>query len=348
MITGRKLAAQADTAANVLGRHRDADEIRRIAHFLDTATLRDISLIEAEAARYYFRGWTGITIAWKQADARTVPDHWLRYSGRTNPIGKGNRNAIHPINAMLNYAYRMLEIEARLACLAAGLNPALGFLHLDRYDRASLATDLMEAARPVADRHILGMLDHPGNELPRRFTRARFTEVSRSGDLPPGTVRLVAPLSHEIAEQSIIWAATLYPVAEQITRRLAATAAERFMQPRNITADQAIMRPAKTTAAPVALDASEVIPDRLWEQIEPLAIQLPSPQASRTSVRLRDVVAALICARALRRSRESVAPHFHVSANTLNRRFTAWRDLDQWHKIETTIREHRRQSRSRT
>jgi hypothetical protein len=329
----------------VLGRHREADEILRIAHFLDTATLRDIGLIEAEAARYYFRGWTGITIAWKQADAGKVPDHWLRYTARANPIGKGNRNAIHPINAMLNYAYRMLEIEARLACLAAGLNPSLGFLHLDRYDRDSLATDLMEAARPVADRHILGMLDHPGNELPRRFTRACFIEVSRSGDLPPGTVRLVAPLSHEIAEQSITWAATLYPVAEQITRRLAATAAERFMQPRNITADQAIMRPVKTTTAPVVLSACEIIPDGLWERIEPLALQLPSPETSRTSVQLRDVVAALICSRALRRSRESIAPYFQVSANTLNRRFTAWRDLDQWHKLEAVIQEHRRLGR---
>jgi hypothetical protein len=98
--------------------------------------------------------------------------------------------------------------------------------------------------------------------------------------------------------------------------------------------------PAKATTAAIALSTTDVIPDSLSELIEPLALQLPSPEASRTSVQLREVVATLICARALRRSRESFPPYFHASANTLERRFKTWRDLDQWHKIQTTIREH--------
>ena len=38
---------------------------------------------------------------------------------------------MNPANAMLNYLYAVLESEARLAIAALGLDPGLGFWHVD-------------------------------------------------------------------------------------------------------------------------------------------------------------------------------------------------------------------------
>ncbi len=52
---------------------------------------------------------------------------------------------------MLNYLYTILAAETRLALAAIGLDPGLGFLHVDAGARDSLAYDLMEPVRPQVD-----------------------------------------------------------------------------------------------------------------------------------------------------------------------------------------------------
>ena len=59
---------------------------------------------------------------------------------------------------MLNYMYALLESEARLAAAALGLDPGLGFIHVDTPARDSLACDLMEAARPQVDAYVLNWI----------------------------------------------------------------------------------------------------------------------------------------------------------------------------------------------
>jgi CRISPR/Cas system-associated endonuclease Cas1 len=49
-----------------------------------------------------------------------------------------------PANALLNYAYAILEAEARIAAPAVGLDPAIGVMHLDARPRNSFVCDLME------------------------------------------------------------------------------------------------------------------------------------------------------------------------------------------------------------
>ena len=56
---------------------------------------------------------------------------------------------------MLNYLYALLESEARLAATSLGLDPGIGFLHVDTDARDSLACDLMEAVRPQVDAFLL-------------------------------------------------------------------------------------------------------------------------------------------------------------------------------------------------
>jgi len=57
---------------------------------------------------------------------------------------------------MLNYGYGMLYSEVEKACMLAGLDPYLGFLHTDRYGKPSLVLDMIENFRqPIVDRAII-------------------------------------------------------------------------------------------------------------------------------------------------------------------------------------------------
>jgi CRISPR-associated protein Cas1 len=57
-------------------------------------------------------------------------------------------------NRHLNYGYAVLRAVVARAVCAAGLHPALGLEHHNRYDPFCLASDLMEPLRPVVDRAV--------------------------------------------------------------------------------------------------------------------------------------------------------------------------------------------------
>ncbi len=58
-------------------------------------------------------------------------------------------------NISLNYGYGILYSEIERACVIAGLDPYLGFLHTDRYGKPSMVLDLIEQFRPIIDKAIL-------------------------------------------------------------------------------------------------------------------------------------------------------------------------------------------------
>lgn len=65
-----------------------------------------------------------------------------------------------PTNCLLSFLYAMLAHDARSACEACGLDPAVGFLHRDRPGRPSLALDLMEELRSfLCDRLALSLIN---------------------------------------------------------------------------------------------------------------------------------------------------------------------------------------------
>jgi CRISPR-associated protein Cas1 len=70
--------------------------------------------------------------------------------------GRNRRPPRDPVNALLSFAYALLVRDARIALLAAGFDPTVGFLHQPRPGRPALALDLMEEFRPlVADSVVL-------------------------------------------------------------------------------------------------------------------------------------------------------------------------------------------------
>ena len=64
------------------------------------------------------------------------------------------------INALLSFLYTLLTYEVASALETVGLDPYIGFLHVDRPGRPSLALDIMEELRPVfADRLALSLVN---------------------------------------------------------------------------------------------------------------------------------------------------------------------------------------------
>ena len=60
-------------------------------------------------------------------------------------------------NCLLNYAYGVLYGTVERACILAGLDPYVGFVHTDHYQKKSLVFDLIECYRIWADETVVGL-----------------------------------------------------------------------------------------------------------------------------------------------------------------------------------------------
>jgi CRISPR-associated protein Cas1 len=100
--------------------------------------------IEGAAARAYFEVFDSMVRHDRDAFA---------------PKGRSRRPPLDRMNALLSYLYAVLLADCVAAVTGAGLDPNVGFLHSDRPGKPSLALDLMEEFRPVADRLALTLVN---------------------------------------------------------------------------------------------------------------------------------------------------------------------------------------------
>jgi CRISPR-associated endonuclease Cas1 len=122
---------------------------------LPPPTVEALRLAEGRAALAYFTCWETIPLRWKGTGRKPIPPEWHHAGLRQSFVSGTNRHATHPVNAMLNYAYGVLEGQVRIAAVAAGLDPTIGYLHACRSGRVALVYDLMEPLRPQVDRMVL-------------------------------------------------------------------------------------------------------------------------------------------------------------------------------------------------
>jgi CRISPR-associated endonuclease Cas1 len=154
-----KLAGQENLARTKLARSDIADSISQFKAEVEAATnIQNIRQCEALGARAYWSAWRDVSITFPRNEIRRVPKHWQIFETRESPLTNSPRLAATPANAILNYAYAIVEAEARLAAAALGLDPGLGVLHLDSRTRDSLACDLMEPIRTLVDAWLLDWL----------------------------------------------------------------------------------------------------------------------------------------------------------------------------------------------
>jgi len=119
-------------------------------------TISELRVLEANCAASYFRSWGGIPIQWRGTGRRPIPDNWLSIGPRSSPYhSAGNRNAAHPVNAILNYAYATLESEIRIKAISEGYDPTIGIMHEGNDGSSKFIFDLMEPERPRVDRAVV-------------------------------------------------------------------------------------------------------------------------------------------------------------------------------------------------
>ena len=94
---------------------------------------------EGSAGRIYF-----------EKLAKVMPEKF-RFEGRSR------RPARDSFNAVLNYCYGILYSRVEQACILAGLDPFVGFLHADNYGQTSLVFDLIEPFRIYGERECVGL-----------------------------------------------------------------------------------------------------------------------------------------------------------------------------------------------
>jgi CRISPR-associated protein Cas1 len=118
--------------------------------------ISELRALEANCAATYFRSWVGTPIKWRGTSRRPFPDNWNSIGQRSSPYHlAGNRNAAHPVNALLNYAYAALESEIRIKAISDGYDPTIGIMHEGNDGSSKFIFDLMEPKRPEVDRSVL-------------------------------------------------------------------------------------------------------------------------------------------------------------------------------------------------
>ncbi|MFZ5997244.1 MAG: CRISPR-associated endonuclease Cas1 [Nitrospirota bacterium] len=95
--------------------------------------------IEGSGGRIYFEALSSL-----------MPDRF-KFEGRSRNPAKDE------FNALLNYAYGVLYSKVEKASIIAGLDPYVGFIHTDHYNKKSLVFDLIENYRIWADEVVVNL-----------------------------------------------------------------------------------------------------------------------------------------------------------------------------------------------
>lgn len=95
--------------------------------------------IEGSGGRVYFEALSAL-----------MPDRF-KFEGRSRNPAKDE------FNALLNYSYGILYSLIEKACIIAGLDPYVGFIHTDHYNKLSLVFDLIENYRIWADEVVVNL-----------------------------------------------------------------------------------------------------------------------------------------------------------------------------------------------
>jgi hypothetical protein len=69
----------------------------------------------------------------------------------------------HPVNAILNYAYTVLESDIRIKAISEGYDPTIGIMHEGWDGSSKFVFDLMEPKRPQVDRAVLDFVKDPAD-----------------------------------------------------------------------------------------------------------------------------------------------------------------------------------------
>lgn len=120
----------------ILEIERSREQMKRLRGTIESRR-QDMLGLEGRAARAYFEAISSI-----------MPERY-RFAGRSRSPARDE------FNALLNYGYGVLYSLVEKGCIIAGLDPYLGFLHSDSYNKKSLVFDIIEMFRIYVDETVV-------------------------------------------------------------------------------------------------------------------------------------------------------------------------------------------------
>lgn len=128
--------------------------------------------IEGSGGRIYF-----------EVVSSLMPEKY-KFDGRSRNPSKDE------FNALLNYAYGVLYSKVEKACIIAGLDPYVGIIHTDHYNKKSLVFDLIENYRIWADETVINLF------AGRKVKKIHFDEIKNGVTLnKEGKALLISALN---------------------------------------------------------------------------------------------------------------------------------------------------------
>ncbi|MEG3224838.1 MAG: CRISPR-associated endonuclease Cas1 [Methanobacteriales archaeon Met13] len=153
-------------------------------------------------------------------------EYWKGVSKVVNPnfgfFNRSGRGATDGVNSMLNYGYGILRGYVWRSVHLAALDPYAGYLHADRWGRASLVFDLIEEFRQqVVDRTVLSLVNlgkvkpsqfHMEGEMCLMSDKVRLLLISSTLDKMDRKIK--------VDGKSISWAELINHQAQLLTKYL--------------------------------------------------------------------------------------------------------------------------------
>jgi CRISPR-associated protein Cas1 len=122
--------------------------------------------------------------------SKLVPDHF-KFSGRSS------RPAKDEFNAMLNYGYGVLYGIIEKSVVVAGLDPYIGFVHTDNYNKVSLVFDVIEKYRIWIEQTILGLFSK------KSIKKDMFDKLANGYNIGDEGKKVLIPAINEFLDQQI-------------------------------------------------------------------------------------------------------------------------------------------------
>lgn len=139
--------------------------------------------------------------------------------------GRNRRPPTDRTNAMLSFLYAVLAHDCVAALTAAGLDPSVGFFHVDRPGRPSLALDLMEEFRPlIVDRVVLSLINRKQVDRSGFKTReggaVEMSDKTRRLVLSEYQARKQEEVTHPILDQKVRTGDLVFLSAKLLARHI--------------------------------------------------------------------------------------------------------------------------------
>lgn len=148
--------------------------------------------IEDEKWREKIRSYEGNSSkAYYKVLSYLIPDPY-KFNGRTRRPGKDE------FNCMLNYAFGVLYSKVEKTIIIAGLDPNIGILHTDNYNKKSLVFDIIEKYRFIANRTVFALFSM------KRVNKSYFDKIYGGYSLnKEGKKVLLIALSEKLDKRKI-------------------------------------------------------------------------------------------------------------------------------------------------